>query len=59
MNVGGNLTGMAVIGMQVTQQIQATQAQVVSSALEGAKQIAATPPAPAASARPGGVDITV
>ncbi|WP_448191952.1 hypothetical protein [Azospirillum sp. sgz301742] len=57
MDVSGSLTGMAVIGMQVTQQIQATQAQVVASALEGAKQIASTPPAPAA--RPGGVDIRV
>ena len=58
MNVSGNyIGGMAVVGMQVTQQVQATQAAVVSSALEGAKQIASTPPAP--TARPGGVDVTV
>ena len=59
MDVSGNMTGMAVLGMQITQQVQATQAQVVASALEGAKQIASTPPAPASTARPGGVDITV
>lgn len=61
MNIGGNyLNGMAALGMQITQQVQLTQAQVVSSALEGAKQIASTPPAPAPTpaARPGGIDIT-
>ena len=55
MDVSGNYpTGMAVIGMQVAKQVQASQAQVVSAALEGVKQIAANPPA-----APGRVDIKV
>lgn len=57
MDVSGDYTsGMAVMGMQIAKQVQASQAQVVSQALEGAKQVAANPPAPA---NPGGVDITV
>lgn len=60
MDVKGNyVSGMAVIGMQVAQQVAASQAQVVSTALEGAQKIASTPPAPAQSAAPGRVDITV
>ncbi|HYH36632.1 MAG TPA: hypothetical protein VD860_00295 [Azospirillum sp.] len=60
MDVSGNyVSGMAVIGMQVAKQVQASQAQVVSAALEGAKQIAANPPAPSQSAAPGRVDVTV
>ena len=60
MDVSGNyVNGMAALGMQIAQQVQTTQAQVVVSALDGAKQIASTPPAPASNARPGGVDITV
>ena len=58
MDVSGNYpTQMAVIGMQVAKQVQASQAQVVSAALEGAKQVASNPPAPTAA--PGRVDITV
>ncbi|WP_158284099.1 hypothetical protein [Azospirillum sp. TSO22-1] len=57
MDIKGNyVSGMAVIGMQVAQQVAASQAQVVATALEGAQKIAANPPAPAA---PGRVDITV
>lgn len=60
MDVSGNyISGMAVIGMQVAQQVAASQAQVISAALEGAKQTASTPPAPASSAAPGRVNITV
>lgn len=61
MDVSGNyISGMAVVGMQVAKQVQASQAQVVATALEGAKQIASNPPAPPASpAAPGRVDITV
>lgn len=61
MDVSGNyISGMAVVGMQVAKQVAASQAQVVSTALEGAKQIASSPPAPApAPAAPGRVDISV
>ena len=61
MDVSGNyLTGMAALGMQVSKQIQTTQAQVVAGALEGAQQIASNPPAaPASPAAPGRVDVTV
>ncbi|HYG85992.1 MAG TPA: hypothetical protein VD978_07015 [Azospirillum sp.] len=56
MDVSGSyISPMAVIGMKVAQQVQASQAQVVSAALEGAKQIAANPPAPPSSAGPGGI----
>lgn len=60
MDVKGNyISGMAVIGMQVAQQVQASQAQVVSTALEGAKQIASNPPAAPQTPAPGRVDVTV
>lgn len=60
MDVSGSyIDPMAVIGMKVSKQVQVGQAQVVASALAGAKQTADNPPPAASSGRLGGVDIRV
>lgn len=50
-------TTLSTIAFRADKQQQLVQAQVVSSAVETAKQIAQSQPTPAASS--GGVDITV